>query len=442
MNINKSLLRESSMLEKLTLRRFLTPRALGVALLFIATLGAGAAAVSNADHSEVESVDNDVIIQRVETTVLKITNDVHQSRTYTGLVTPRRSAELGFERSARLTAIHFDDGDVVQSGQPIAVLETRRLDAKRRETIARHAAAVAVLNELVAGPRKETIAAARAEVSDLESQLELRERTFLRTEKLRKQNAATDQDIDDSHLGLKLTEARLNAAQKQLEELEAGTRAEQITAQEANVEQLVAALQDIDIELEESVLKAPFNGQIAARLVDEGTVVSPGQPVVRIVEHQTLEARFGLPLEAVQTLAIGDTIDLTAGETRCSGTLVRKMPEIDIATRTQTVVIEIQQDSKQVLVPGQVVHAAVDQQIEKQGFLLPTASLLPGVRGLWSVFAVMESDGKSVIQRRHVEVLHTSGDKVLIRGTLGEGDRIVVSGVQRLVSGQQVEVVE
>jgi len=442
MSINKLQSPEFSHDQKTTFRRFLTPRLIGCGIVLAATLGVAAAAATRVETDETKTKDDDLIAQRVETVVLEHAKNVQQTRTYTGLVAARRSAELGFERAARLTAIHFDDGDTVQAGEPIAVLETRRLRSKRRETVARHAASVAILNELIAGPRKETIAAARAQVADLQSQLELRKRTFRRTEKLRKQNAATDQDIDTSHLGLKSTEARLNSSERQLDELEAGTRIEQITAQRANVEQWVAALEEIDIELDESVLKAPFDGQIADRLVDEGTVVSPGQAVVRIIEHETMEARVGLPLHAMKTLSIGDSIELRTGDTDWTGRLVRKLPEIDVATRTQTAIIEIDQNGEPTLVPGQVIHTSVTEQVDADGFLLPTAALLPGIRGLWSLFAVVQKEGKEVIQRRHVEVLHTSGDQVLVRGTLVAGDRIVVSGVQRLVSGQHVEVVE
>jgi RND family efflux transporter MFP subunit len=428
--------------QTMPLRRFLTPRVIGTAVVLTLVVGAGAAAVSRADTGEKADAEAEVIIQPVETVILETACDVTQSRTYTGIITAKRSAELGFERPARLTAVHFDDGDIVEAGQPIATLDTRRLRTKRREIVARHQAAVAVLAELTAGPRKETIEAARAQVADLQSQLELRNRTYRRTQKLRKQNAATDQDIDTSELSLQSTEARLNASQKQLDELEAGTRKEQITAQQANVDQLVATMEDIDIELDNSILKAPFSGQIADRYLDEGTVVSPGQAVVRIVERQTLEARIGLPLHTVQTLSIGDPIELACNDANCTGTLVRKLPEIDIATRTQTVVISIDQQTAPMLVPGQVVQTSVTQPVDKQGFLLPTAALLPGVRGLWSVFGVIQQNGKEVIQRRHVEILHTSGDQVLIRGTVKSGDRVVISGVQRLVSGQQVRAVK
>lgn len=422
--------------------RLTTPRVIGTAIVLALIVGAGAAAVSRADTGATDDNEPQVVIQTVETALLKLACDIQQSRTYTGIITAKRSADLGFERGARLTAIHFDDGDVVQASQPIATLDIRRLESRRRELVARHNAAEALLAEFNAGPRKETIEAARAEVADLNSQLELRQRNYRRTEKLRRQNAATDQDIDTSESFLQSTEARLNAAQKRLDELEAGTRAEQVQAQQANVEQLVAMLQDVDIELDNSILKAPFTGQVAARYLDEGTVVSPGQPVVRLVEHQALEARIGLPLQVVNSLSMGDSIELSCGDIACTGMLSRMLPEIDLATRTQTVVIEIDRSQSPEVVPGQVVQTSITQQVDKQGFLLPTAALLPGVRGLWSVYAVIQDNGQDVIQRRHVEVLHTSGDQVLVQGTVAEGDRVVISGVQRLVSGQRVRVVK
>lgn len=438
---------DSTAVKNVTVRRFLTPSMVGTAaLLAVATLaivlGAGAAAATRAETTDAQPAKENSIVQRVETVELELTDDIQQSRTYTGIITARRSADVGFERSARLTAVHFDDGDVVAEGQPLATLDTRQLKSKRREIVARHQAAVALLAELNAGPRQETIDASRAQVADLKSQQELRKLTFRRTEKLRKQNAATDQDIDDSRLALKSTEAKLNVAQRLLDELEAGTRREKIEAQRANVEQLNASLEDIDIELENSVLKAPFAGRVAERYLDEGTVVAPGQPVFRIVEDQNLEARIGLPFDAVQSLQFGDSIELMVGDVKGVGIVARKLPEIDMATRTQAVVIEIGSESATQLVPGQVVHTSINQQVDQTGFLLPTACLLPGVRGLWSLFAVIEKDGKQVIDRRHVEILYTNGDQVLVRGTLAVGDRVVTSGVQRLVSGMNVELVQ
>ena len=71
---------------------------------------------------------------------------------------------------------------------------------------------------------------------------------------------------------------------------------------------------------------------------------------------------------------------------------------------------------------------------------LPTAALSPGQRGLWSVYVVVGREGYETIESRPVEVLHTEGERVLVRGTIQSKDRVVSGGVQRIVPGQRVKV--
>ncbi len=82
---------DSAAAKKLTIRRFLTPRIVGTAAVLTVALGAGAAAVTRADTSEAKPVEENTIIQRVETIVLELTDDIQQSRTYTGIITARRN---------------------------------------------------------------------------------------------------------------------------------------------------------------------------------------------------------------------------------------------------------------------------------------------------------------------------------------------------------------
>jgi len=77
-----------------------------------------------------------------------------------------------------------------------------------------------------------------------------------------------------------------------------------------------------------------------------------------------------------------------------------------------------------------------------QGFWLPLSALARGERGLWSAYAVIKgtTDGEFVLEKRQIEVLHTEGDRVLVRGTLKTGDRIVVDGIHKLASNQRVVI--
>jgi multidrug efflux pump subunit AcrA (membrane-fusion protein) len=83
------------------------------------------------------------------------------------------------------------------------------------------------------------------------------------------------------------------------------------------------------------------------------------------------------------------------------------------------------------------------QTIAVSGYWLPTTALVRGVRGLWSCYVLGTSEQNDAfrVERRDVEVLHTESDRVLVRGTLQSGDRVVMSGTHRLVSEQLVRPV-
>jgi len=415
--------------------------------LLVAAIGLGAIVFFAAAVHEHEPADDSVEESKpaalpVEVITLEPVTSFEQSRWYTGVIAARRESSIGFERSARVVSLAVDEGDEVAAGDSLATLDTRHLLNRRDEISARRDAAEARLRELVAGPRKQTIEAAEAEVRDLTAQKELQTRNHERSKDLRSRDAIAEQDLDDSQFALDSIVAKLDAAGHRLAELEAGTRVEQLAAQRAVVAELNATLGDIKVDINDSLLKAPFDARIAERFVDEGTVVAPNQPVFRLVEHKDLEARIGLPAASLRKLEQGTAtqLQLEVGGHVVEGTLVRSLPEVDRSTRTQVAIFNIDPSNSEVVVPGQIVRARVPERIDSEGFWLPTNALSPGVRGLWSVFAVVTNDDHDVIEERPVEVLHTAGDRVLVAGALTFGDRVVVSGGLRVVHGQVVSV--
>ena len=79
---------------------------------------------------------------------------------------------------------------------------------------------------------------------------------------------------------------------------------------------------------------------------------------------------------------------------------------------------------------------------DESGFWIPSSTLSRGRRGLWSVLVLQPADdGKQKAQKRDVEVLHTSGDRALVRGTLDDGDVVIASGAHRVAPGQAVVAV-
>ena len=382
----------------------------------------------------------------VETLTVEPVESYTVARTYTGEVVAGRTSELGFEQGGELVEVLVDRGDRVTAGEPLARLDTRRLQAQRSQLVAQRDRAQAELLELQNGPRREAIASAQSSVQDLENQLELERLRQERREVLYTEGAISLEDRDVVAFGADALEERLAAARSQLEELQNGTRPEQLMAQQATVEQLTASIADLDIAIEKSTIFAPFSGAIAARRLDEGAIVEAGQPILRLVEQAEPEVEVGLPLEAIANLNAGGSVPVNIGGQPYDAAIAAILPEVDSTTRTQTVVLRLPSAAATDLSPEQLADIELAQTIGEEGIWLPLSALTQGDRGLWSAFAVQpteESDDDLFqVERRQVEVLHTEGDRAFVRGVLVAGDRVITDGVQRLVPGQRVQLDE
>ncbi len=385
----------------------------------------------------------------VETIKVNLVESYQVERTYTGTIVPRRSSSLGFERAGKLVNLTVDVGERVKVGTPLAFLDTKNLKAKQLELLAERKQVNAHFKELQAGSRSETIAAARSTVKSLHSQLGLARTKSQRRQELYTSGAISREQLDEATTEVKTLQARLNEAQSQLDELLTGTRPEKIEAQQALLQQLDAKLASLEIELEQSTLKAPFTGTIADRLVDEGTVVSAGQTIFTLVEASALEAHIGVPVSTATQIPLGSNQQLQIGSRTYQAKVLSTLPQLDSATRTLTVVLGLERAAASEVRAGQIARLKLSETIADSGYWLPTTALVRGVRGLWSCHVLGKSEIVANepsqafrVEQREVEVLQTKSDRVFVRGTLLSGDQVIVSGNHRLVTGQLVRPIE
>ena len=434
------------------LRRFrrLSPQWLiGLGLLGLLLVAVPVVKSLSSARPETESAQADSLLP-VETITPSQSNYYEVTRAYTGEVSTVQASELGFERSGQLTEILVSEGAQVQAGAPLARLDVQNLQTQRLQIEAEKARAIAQLRELEAGARAEDIAAAEAAVRDLEQQIALQRTQLVRREVLYERGAISRETLDEFSFGEGALQARLDQARSQLRELQNGTRPEQISAQEAVVRQLDARLADLDVTLAKSTLNAPFSGRVSEHRVDAGTVVSAGQPVLRLVESAMAEARVGIPATAVSKLRVGEEKTVEVNGEQYTATVASILPEVDAQTRTQTVVLTLGESASAQVNPGQTVRLNLTERIASEGVWLPTEALTQGIRGLWTGYVVVSeessSDGEKertyVVQPKSVEIVHQENNRVFVNGTIEAGDDVVASGAHRLVPGQQVTLVD
>ncbi len=306
-------------------------------------------------------------------------------RQFVGRVVARQETSASFELPGRLVEILVDEGDSVRAGETVARLDTALLEASFDELQSR--------------------------VHELEAQVELAVRTEERQQELNRMGHATDQRLDESYL-------------------------ERI-ALEAALEQARAAIRNVEIQIDKSTLRAPFNGSVGARMTDIGAVLQAGQPVLDIVETDVMEARIGIPAPLAERLDVGEVFEIAVGDRTIPGTLHALRRDIDRQTRTVTAVLVF---GDTISVPsGEIARLTLERYHAEPGYWMPVAALTQGLDGLWSVFVARDTPfGDTVVQREEVEVLHFASDQVFVRGTVSSGDRVVSVGVERVTPGQRI----
>lgn len=337
--------------------------AMGVAAAVVLIAGVGFAVMANSE-TEAETPAAPRVLA-VQTISVEPVSAYQVARQYTGTIVARRTSQLGFELAGKLEALYVDEGDSVTAGAALAELDTEHLKIRRLQIAAKRAQAAVKLDEMVTGPRAEDIAAAQARVRSLQAEVALLARQHGRRKTLIAKRVITHDECEEYAFGLKAREASLAEAGHQLDKLRNGTRREQIEAGRSAVAELDAAIADIDVDLRKSTLKTPFDGTIARRSADEGTVVEAGRPVFRLVEDQMLEAWIGLPVHATQGLVEESKQRVKIDGRYFDATVAGRFPEVDAATRTRTIVLRLDDSAAGHVVHGQVVRLQLEETVEE-----------------------------------------------------------------------------
>ena len=306
------------------------------------------------------------------------------NESFSGLVEARRTSRLGFSAGGRVTKIDVDVGDRVRAGQPLGYLDTRDLQAQ--------------------------LAAAEASIVEARANYQLSRAVVERQNKLFARGHVAQQRVDEAT-------AQANAAAARIEAASARAKALQVA---------------IDL----AVVRAPFDGTVTDRMLDEGVIALPGAAMLELVEDGKLEARIGLPAPNAASLKTGQEVELISDRGLVTAKVRSSTGVVDRTQRTVMVIFDI--TSPEAIDPGAIVRLSIDRSIEERGFWVPVAALTESSRGLWSVYVASKVDGEWRAMPQFVEIVQTEGTRVYARGTVRDGDRIITDGLSRLVPGQLI----
>jgi len=244
--------------------------------------------------------------------------------------------------------------------------------------------------------------------------------------------------LDDSEVNANLEQAvaRLDLANQVLNRFEDLRKKGFISIQDfdkAKSEYLVAKSQVkfFEVKKSQTILRAPYDGFIQNRFVDEGTVINGSNPILEILDANKVEAHVSIPENLVNNLEVSNDYVFEIGQEKAKGKFKRLAPMSASGSNSRLAIFEF----SDFFIPGSVIDLIIKIKKSEQGIWLPINSLSQSEQGLWSVYTVSD-DGSNRVEKDLVRILHFENNYAYVSGTLKDGDLVILGGLSKIIEGQ------
>ena len=210
----------------------------------------------------------------------------------------------------RVKEIPVERGQNVPAGAVLVRIDNPETLAKFEQMKAAKAVAEAQLANILAGTRVETIAAREAEMERARAALVLAQKTFDRTHTLTEQGNAPQARLDQVTDNLHETERAVDQATSAYQQAVNGYTKEERAIASTNVEKANADIQSVQSIIDQLEVYAPVASQVYQRNVEPGEYVSPGVPLITLIDLADVWIHFDLREDLVKGLKVGDRFDV------------------------------------------------------------------------------------------------------------------------------------
>jgi multidrug efflux system membrane fusion protein len=381
-------------------------------------------------------------VRPVRTMVVVAGEETHV-RTFPGKVEASKRAELAFQVSGLLVSLPVKEGQKVTKGEVVAQLRQDEFQARLKTLKAQLDQSRVALRALQAGERPEERRRREAQVRAAEARLANAKAELDRTTRAWEARVVAQTELDRVRADYGVAVEDHKAAVQVLEKGTIG-REEDIEAKEAAVRALEARVVEADIQLADSTLRAPFDGVIAQRFVEQNQNVMAKQPVVRFQNVEEIEIGVDVPETVMaSSIRLADIVSLVAGISGVPGlqfpVRIREVAQVaDPTTQTFHVRVAMPVPPETRVLPGMTATVTLTYRrasILDNRILIPVEAVARTPAGE-QVAWVIGTDGS--VAPRPVKLGEASGGRVEITDGLQPGDRIAVAGVRSLREGMKV----
>ena len=208
----------------------------------------------------------------------------------------------------RILQLRVKEGDLVEAGDTLAIIEAPEVDAKMAQARSAVDAASAIEQMTQNGARKEQVQAAAQLLEQAKAGLEIAEKSYNRVKVLYEEEVVSAQKFDEAEAMYKSAQAQVKAAKSQYDMAVNGARAEERRAASATVGQARGAVQEVRGYARETVQIAQMAGEVTDVYPKIGELVGTGTPIMSIAMMDDQWATFNIREDQLKDIKVGQEI--------------------------------------------------------------------------------------------------------------------------------------
>ncbi len=373
--------------------------------------------------------DRVISIKRIDLPIIVTAN---------GTIQPEKSINVSPKSSGRLKSLLVKEGQSVTAGQILAYMDESNTLGQITQADGQLAAAQASLDLLRAGNRSQDIAQAQANLANAQATLEQSEIVYRQNQQLYKEGAIASRDLDASRTTMEANRAKVTQTREALSLQQAGSRPEDIDRAQAQVVAAAGTLQTVQSQLEDTIIRAPFDGVVVRKYADPGAFVTPttsGSAVSSATASSILALASNNQVVAnvaeanIAQIAVGQEVSFQVDaypNKKFSGRVVSISPQAIVNQNVTSfeVKAEITSKDKEMLRSGMNASLEFRAGQLKDVLVVPTVAIVRQ-QGSTGVYVKTEQSPAPVFTQ--IETGVTVDDKTEVKSGLNGDEKIFVS---------------
>uniref|UniRef100_UPI004029F3EB HlyD family secretion protein n=1 Tax=Prevotella sp. TaxID=59823 RepID=UPI004029F3EB len=208
----------------------------------------------------------------------------------------------------RILEIRVKEGDYVNVGDTLAILDAPEVRAKMTQAQSAENAAAAMDEMANNGARQEQVRGAFAVLQQAKAGLEIAQKSYNRVQRLYDEGVMTAQKRDEAFANYKALEAQVKAAQSQYDMARNGARTEEKKAAAAQVNRAKGAVAEVNSYIHETMQIAQMAGEVSDVYPKVGELVGTGSPIMSVSLMNDIWGTFNVREDQLNGMKVGSIV--------------------------------------------------------------------------------------------------------------------------------------